>query len=328
MADASVSKTDVRKDVRVRLPLSAPRRPAARWPYRDSALFRHFVRNPGSSSAVFRHLERNWPVHRRSIGLKPDTAVVPESALSKAFIRSVEITGSDLERQSYPLSLPAFQGVRTLAINPRATIFVGENASGKSTLIEGIAVAAGFNAEGGTVNFNFATQRHQPELAKYLRLVRGTLRPRTGFFLRAESFFNVATEIERLDEEPSVAAKIGPAYGPRPLHEVSHGESFLSLALHRFGPRGLYVLDEPEAAMSPYGCLALVRRFHDLAAEGSQFVIATHSPIIMAFPGALIYVLSEGGPRRTNWDELDHVKVMKEFMNHKDTVVNQLLEPS
>ena len=267
-------------------------------------------------------------MHRRSIGLKPDTAVVPESALSKAFIRSVEITGSDLERRSYPLSLPAFQGVRTLVLDPRATILVGENGSGKSTLIEGIAVAAGFNAEGGTVNFNFATQRHRPELAKYLRLVRGTLRPRTGFFLRAESFFNVATEIERLDEEPSTAPKIRNSYGPRPLHEVSHGESFLSLALHRFGPRGLYVLDEPEAAMSPYGCLALVRRFHDLVAEGSQFVIATHSPIIMAFPGALIYVLSDGGPRHTHWDELDHVKVMKEFMNHKDTVVNELLESS
>lgn len=248
--------------------------------------------------------------------------------MSTAFIRSVEIGGYAADRRSYPLTLPAFRGVRTLDLDPRMTIFVGENGSGKSTLVEGIAVAAGFNAEGGTTNFNFATQRHRPELAKHLRLIRGTRRPKTGFFLRAESFFNVATEIERLDDEPSTAARIGPAYGPRPLHEVSHGESFLSLALHRFGPDGLYVLDEPEAAMSPIGCLALVRRFHDLAEQRSQFVIATHSPIVMAFPRALIYVLSQSGPRRSQWDELEHVKVFREFINHRDVVLAELFGDS
>ena len=247
-----------------------------------------------------------------------------KSLMSTAFIRSIEIRGDAVDRRSYPLSLPAFRGVRTLDLDPRMTIFVGENGSGKSTLVEGIAVAAGFNAEGGTTNFNFATQRHRPELAKHLRLIRGTRRPRTGFFLRAESFFNVASEIERLDDEPSVAARIGPAYGPRPLHEVSHGESFLSLALHRFGRDGLYVLDEPEAAMSPVGCLALVRRFHELVLQRSQFVIETHSPIMMAFPGALIYVLSQSGPRRSEWDELEHVKVLKEFINHREVVLGEL----
>ena len=248
--------------------------------------------------------------------------------MSTAFIRSVEVTGEGVDRRSYPLNLPAFRGVRTLDLDPHMTIFVGENGSGKSTLVEGIAVAAGFNAEGGSTNLNFATQRHLPELAKHLRLVRGTLRPRTGFFLRAESFFNVATEIERLDEAPSIASKLGPAYGPKPLHEISHGESFLSLAMHRFGPDGLYLLDEPEAAMSPVGCLALVRRFHDLAKQRCQFVIATHSPIVMAFPGALIYVLSQSGPRRSTWEDLDHVKVLREFMNHRDTVLAELFGDS
>jgi predicted ATPase len=205
------------------------------------------------------------------------------------------------------------------------TIFVGENGSGKSTLVEGIGVAAGFNAEGGSVNFRFRTQRHEPELAQYLRLVRNPVRPRTGFFLRAESFFNVATEIERLDEEPGAGPRIGPAYGPRPLHEVSHGESFLSLALHRFGPHGLYVLDEPEAAMSPTGCLALLRRFADLARAGSQFIIATHSPILMAFPGAVIYELTGEGPQKTRWDELEHVGVMREFLNRPEVVLDELL---
>jgi predicted ATPase len=245
--------------------------------------------------------------------------------MSTAFIRSVEIKSEDVDRRSYPLNLPAFRGVHSLDLDPRMTIFVGENGSGKSTLVEAIAVAAGFNAEGGTINFNFATQRHRPELADHVRLVRGTLRPRTGFFLRAESFFNVATEIERLDEAPSVAARIGPAYGPKPLHEVSHGESFLALAMHRFGPSGLYVLDEPEAAMSPFGCFALLRRFHDLVLQGSQFVIATHSPIMMAFPGALIYVLSGSGPRQSKWEDLDHVKVLREFINHRDVVMGELL---
>jgi predicted ATPase len=250
---------------------------------------------------------------------------MPKTPMSTAFIRSIEIKGDQGDRRSYPMNLAAFRGIRTLDLDPRMTIFVGENGSGKSTLVEAIAVAAGFNAEGGTINFNFETQSHRPELAKYIRLVRGTLRPRTGFFLRAESFFNVATEIERLDDAPSVAARIGPAYGPKPLHEISHGESFLSLAMHRFGAKGLYVLDEPEAAMSPFGCLALMRRFHDLSQQGSQFVIATHSPIFMAFPDALIYVLSEGGPHRSKWEDLNHVQVFKEFMNHKDAVIAELL---
>jgi predicted ATPase len=207
------------------------------------------------------------------------------------------------------------------------TIFVGENGSGKSTLVEGLAVAAGFNPEGGSTNFNFRTQRHLPELANHLRLVRNATRPRTGFFLRAESFFNVATEIERLDDEQRdlLGAPIGPAYGPRPLHEVSHGESFLALVMNRFGPGGLSILDEPEAALSPTGCMALLRRFHELANESSQFIIATHSPIVMSFPGALIYLLIEGGPRRVSWEDLDHVRVTREFLNDPAIVLRELL---
>jgi predicted ATPase len=246
------------------------------------------------------------------------------AAGSSGFIRSVEIAAPSDERSKYPLSLPAFRGVETLQLDPRVTVFVGENGSGKSTLIEGIAVAAGFNAEGGTANFNFATQRHVPELARHLRLVREPVRPKTGFFLRAESFFNVATEIERLDEEPGGGAPIGPAYGPKPLHEISHGESFLSLVLHRFRPRGLYILDEPEAAMSPTGCLALLRRFYDLGQAGSQFIIATHSPILMSFPGALIYLLTEEGPKKTPWEDLDHVTILREFLNNREAVLQEL----
>lgn len=210
------------------------------------------------------------------------------------------------------------------------TIFVGENGSGKSTLVEGLAVAAGFNPEGGSTNFNFRTQSHLPELAAHLRLVRNPARPRTGFFLRAESFFNVASEIERLDEEQRgmPGSSIAPGYGPRALHEQSHGESFLALAMNRFGPGGLYILDEPEAALSPTGCLALVKRLHELANEGSQFIIATHSPIVMSFPGALIYLLGESGPKQVSWEDLDHVQILREFLNDPEIVLRVLLAES
>jgi predicted ATPase len=210
------------------------------------------------------------------------------------------------------------------------TIFVGENGSGKSTLVEGLAVAAGFNPEGGSTNFNFRTQDHLPELATHLRLIRNPTRPRTGFFLRAESFFNVATEIERLDFEQIglPGASIGGGYGEKKLHEVSHGESFLALAMNRFGRGGLYILDEPEAAMSPTGCLALVRRFNELANEGSQFIIATHSPIVMSFPGALIYLLTDKGPKQVAWEDLDHVRILREFLNDPAIVLRTLLSDS
>jgi predicted ATPase len=242
-----------------------------------------------------------------------------------AFIRSFEITAPIDGRKGYPLDLPAVRNVQSLPLDPRMTIFVGENGSGKSTLVEGLAVAAGFNAEGGSANFNFHTQRHLPELAKHLRLVRNPSRPRTGFFLRAESFFNVASEIERLDEEPGLGAPIGPAYGPKPLHEISHGESFLALAMNRFGPGGLYILDEPEAALSPTGCFALLARFHELANQGSQFIVATHSPIVMSFPGALIYMLTDAGPAQASWDDLDHVRITREFLNDPAIVLRDLL---
>jgi len=247
-----------------------------------------------------------------------------------AFLRAFEVTAPRSDRRGYPLDLAAVRNVDSLALDPRMTIFVGENGSGKSTLVEGLAVAAGFNPEGGSTNFNFRTQDHLPELATHLRLIRNPTRPRTGFFLRAESFFNVATEIERLDFEQIglPGASIGGGYGEKKLHEVSHGESFLALAMNRFGRGGLYILDEPEAAMSPMGCFALVRRFNELANEGSQFIIATHSPIVMSFPGALIYLLTDNGPKQVAWEDLDHVRILREFLNDPAIVLRTLLSDS
>ena len=201
------------------------------------------------------------------------------------------------------------------------TLFAGENGSGKSTLIEAIAVAAGFNAEGGSRNVTVSTRASHSDLHEHLRLVRSARRPRTGYFLRAESFFNVATYIEQLGD-PGIAA----AYGDRPLHERSHGESFIALVQHRFGPKGLYILDEPEAALSLRGNLALMRRMHDLVAEGSQFIISTHSPILLGYPGAKIYVLSSEGISETAYEKTELVELTRAFLDGREQFLRHLFE--
>lgn len=206
-----------------------------------------------------------------------------------------------------------------LALDPQVTLFAGENGSGKSTLVEAIAVAAGFNPEGGSRHVTVSTRPSHSALHKYLRLVRGRHRPRTGYFLRAESFFNVATYVEQLGD-PAIAA----VYGGVPLHEQSHGESFIALLKHRFGPNGLYVLDEPEAALSLRGNLALMRRMHDLIAEGSQFIISTHSPILLGYPGAKIYVLSESGIAEVPYEETEIVELTRAFLDGREQFLRHL----
>src|SRR5213080_2922437 len=162
------------------------------------------------------------------------------------FVRALVLKQDEVESfDAYPFSIPAIRHLDELRLDSAVTLFAGENGSGKSTLVEAIAVAAGFNAEGGSRNVTVSTRASHSPLHKHLRLVRGTRRPRTGYFLRAESFFNVATYLERLEDPGALAP-----YGGRSLHEQSHGESFISLLKHRFGPGGLYILDEPEAALS------------------------------------------------------------------------------
>ena len=223
----------------------------------------------------------------------------------------------------YPFSIAAIAAADGLSLHPQVTYFVGENGSGKSTLLEAIAVGAGFNPEGGSMNFRFSTRSSESSLAGALRLVRSVRRPRTGFFLRAESFFNLATAIEHLDQEPGGASIIG-SYGGRSLHEQSHGESFLALALHRFGPQGLYVLDEPEAALSPLRQMSMLRRMRDLVQQGCQFIVATHAPILLAYPGAWIYELDERGIRRVDYDDTATVRVTREFLGDRDATLEEL----
>ncbi len=225
------------------------------------------------------------------------------------FLQWVELDESGVDLSSYPFTLPVVAGLRAagrLVLDPAVTFLVGDNGTGKSTLIEAVAVAAGFNPEGGSNNFRFSTRATESVLGQHLKLVRGITKPRTGFFLRAESFYNVATEIERLG-----AVKW---YGGRSLHERSHGESFLDLATHRFGPRGLYLLDEPEAALSVHGCLAMLARIRDLATAGSQFVVATHSPILLAVPGAKILQIDDGTIAEVGYDDAQPVELTRSFL--------------
>lgn len=227
----------------------------------------------------------------------------------------------------YPFCLPVVRSLHQLDFHPKVTFFIGENGSGKSTLLEAIAVSLGFNAEGGSRNFNFGTRRSHSELHEYLRIAKGFKRPRTGFFLRAESFFNVATEIENLDAEPGLGAPVIGAYGGRSLHEQSHGESFLTLLTERFGGQGLYVLDEPEAALSPQRQLAVLARLHELVREGSQFVIATHSPLLMAYPDARIYQCGADGVTQVAFEDTEHVRVTRDFLADPERMLRRLLSP-
>jgi predicted ATPase len=146
-----------------------------------------------------------------------------------------------------------------------------------------------------------------------------------GFFLRAESFFNVATEIENLDDEPGLGAAVIDSYGGRSLHEQSHGESFMALLMNRFGGKGLYLLDEPEAALSPQPQLAALARIHDLATDDSQFFIATHSPILMAYPVASIYQFDANGMSQVAYEETDHYQVMRSFLMNPERMLRNLL---
>ncbi len=225
----------------------------------------------------------------------------------------------------YPFNLPVLQGLDQLPLHPQVTFVVGENGSGKSTLLEALAVSQGFNPEGGSRNFHFGTRESHSPLHRFLRVAKGLRRPKTGFFLRAESFFNVATEIERLDAEPAFGPPVIDSYGGVSLHEQSHGESFLNLMLHRFGGQGLYILDEPEAALSPQRQLTVLTRLHQLVGQGSQFIIATHSPILMAYPHAWLYVCGPDGLVRTAYRDTEHHQVMRDFMLQPERMLALLL---
>lgn len=213
----------------------------------------------------------------------------------------------------------------TLDFGAPVTFLIGENGTGKSTLLEGIAVACGFNPEGGSRNFTFSTRATHSELGEYLTPARRCY-PRDGFFLRAESFYNVATNIDEIDET-TPGPRLIDRYGGVSLHRQSHGESFLALVEHRFGGEGLYLLDEPEAALSPSRLLTLIVLLDQLVKAGSQFIIATHSPILMAFPGAQLYQLGEDSIHPVAYQETEHYQLTRRFLEDPERMLRYLLEP-
>ena len=210
-----------------------------------------------------------------------------------------------------------------LSFDRPVTFLVGENGSGKSTLLEAIAVASGFNPEGGTRNFSFSTRDTHSILGQYLTPARRRY-AKDGFFLRAESFYNVATNIDEMEESPWGSGILN-SYGGVSLHSRSHGESFLALVQNRFGGEGLYLLDEPEAALSPSRILALLCEMDALVKRRSQFIVATHSPILMAFPGARLYLLDEAGIRPTEYRETEHYQLPKQFLDCPERMLRYLL---
>lgn len=226
----------------------------------------------------------------------------------------------------FPFTIPAIGGLDAIAFNQPVTFFVGENGSGKSTLLEAIAVAFGLNPEGGSRNFTFATRASHSRLHECLRLSRSTRRAGDSFFLRAESYFNLATEIETLDREPASGPRIIESYGGRSLHEQSHGEAFFALFNKRLRGDGFYLFDEPEAALSPLRQLAFLSRLHELVEDGSQFLIATHSPILMAYPHASIYLMADGPPRLVAYQDTEHYTVTRNFLNRTERMLDLLLD--
>ena len=240
----------------------------------------------------------------------------------KPYLREISLKRDKIgDASTYPFTIPAIRHLEVLQFDPDVTFLVGENGTGKSTLLEAISVALGLNPEGGTRNFRFATRSSHSELHRCLRLVRSYRRPRDCYFLRAESFYNVATEIERLDAEGGFDDPITNAYGGRSLHEQSRGESFLALMTYRFRGQGLYILDEPEGALSPQKQPLLLQRMRQLILLESQFIIATHSPILLGYPNAKILLLDQNGYAPVKYEDTEHYQLTRRFLNDPDGVL-------
>ena len=243
--------------------------------------------------------------------------------LEERFVAALRLEETLEGVEKYVQKLPAVQSLmrmEELKIPAEVTFFVGENGTGKSTLLEALAIACGFNPEGGSPQYRFSSRDTHSSLARHLTVVRGVRRPEDGFFLRAESFYNVASEVDRLGTD------LYRLYGGVSLHDHSHGESFLALVQNRFWGNGLYILDEPESALSPTGQFTLMLEIQRLVKSGSQVIAATHSPILMAYPGACIYELGEGGIRHTPYRETGHYQLTKRFLAHPERMLRELFE--
>ena len=236
----------------------------------------------------------------------------------KPYLKRIELDRDSIENfDEFPFSIPIVQELEYLDFHPDVTFLMGENGTGKSTLIEAIALAMGFGAEGGTKNVRFTTTDDISPLFKHLKLVKSYAKPKDSYFLRAESFYNVATYMD------SVGYLQG--YGDKSLHERSHGEAFLTTLNQKLKGQGFYIFDEPESALSPQRQMSALTSIHQLVEDGSQFIVATHSPILLSYPKAIIYKLDEIGLKTIEYKETEHYQVTRDFLNRPEKMLKILL---
>lgn len=233
------------------------------------------------------------------------------------FVEAVEIDWEKIEAGSYLREVEAIRRMERIVFRKATTFFVGENGSGKSTLLEALAIACGFNPEGGTPHYNFSTRDTHSELYRAVRISRSAYREKWGYFLRAESFYNVATK-----EEEYGLGSVGVA---QHLHERSHGEGFFATVQNNFRGKGLYFLDEPEAALSPQHQLALLIELARCQKQGAQFIIATHSPILLGLPGAEILSFDGGRIAPCEYEDTDSYRITSLFLQERELVLRNLL---
>lgn len=236
--------------------------------------------------------------------------------MNEQFIQTVMIDWHKIKRNSYLRDIKAIKGVNVIEFQKAITFFVGENGSGKSTVLEAVATAYGFNPEGGTTNYRFSTYESLTELDQAIKVLRGYRKPDWGYFLRAESFYNVATQEEEYADDFHPSEK---------YHEKSHGESFLAIAQEQFKPNGLYILDEPEAALSPQRQLTFLLEIYECVKRGSQFIVATHSPILLGIPGAEILTFDNGHIKSCSYEDTDSYQITKMFINNRQQMLSNLL---
>lgn len=245
----------------------------------------------------------------------------PDPIQLKPYLRSIALKDSVTPemRREYPFGIPSIRNMRSIEFHPDVTFLVGENGSGKSTILEAIALAMGFGQEGGTKNVQISSADTVSPLFKYIKMVRGSFTPKDSYFLRAESFFNVATYMDEV-------GLLG-GYGNLSLHEQSHGEAFMAVIMRKLRGEGIYLFDEPEAALSPMRQMAALTRMHALVQRHSQFIVATHSPILLAYPNAKIISLDDGKPREIAYEETSHFNLMRDFLNDYRRHLKDLLAP-